>query len=271
MANELIKKNYKDIADAIRSKTGENGTMTAEEMPAKIEAIETGIEPEGTKSITENGEGINVREFEFVDVNVAGVQPTGTKYIKDDGEYDISEFEKVNVNVNYQYWSKYISENGEYDVTHFRSVYVETTRTITPEFNKFGSNECPFWVDSDSYVKFGNIKLDSDGEGGYKLLWQLGDNPQLTDTSWFESGEIVLPVVFGNVSIYGMGITINGAETGVTVKQFFEDLYPELANPDTEYSDSDEYGDSKWMYIYDMSRGSSGISVQIRYYPEAAS
>ena len=55
MGNELIKKNFKDIADSIRSKTGENGLITPEEMPSKIEGIETGITPTGTKNIISNG------------------------------------------------------------------------------------------------------------------------------------------------------------------------------------------------------------------------
>ena len=71
-SNEIIKQNYKSIANAIRSKTGKNGLMTAEEMPSEIESIETGIIPVGTKTITENGEGIDVTEFAVVDVNVEG-------------------------------------------------------------------------------------------------------------------------------------------------------------------------------------------------------
>ena len=70
MANEKIKQNYKDIANAIRSKTGENGLITAEEMPDKISHIETGIEPSGTLEITENGNDINVREYEYVNVDI---------------------------------------------------------------------------------------------------------------------------------------------------------------------------------------------------------
>ena len=59
MANELIKQNYKDIADAIRSKTGKNGLMTAEEMPVEINTL---IFPSGNKPITTTSQ-VNVAAF----------------------------------------------------------------------------------------------------------------------------------------------------------------------------------------------------------------
>ena len=72
MANDKIRKNYKDIANAIRSKTGENSLISAEEMPQKISEIETGIEPVGNKQITTT-EQVNVTEFataQVVDANL---------------------------------------------------------------------------------------------------------------------------------------------------------------------------------------------------------
>ncbi len=82
MANEQIKQSFKNIANAIRSKTGENGTMTAEDMPAKIESIETGIEPSGSLDITENGDGIDVTQYAAVNVNVPTYpEPSGTIHI----------------------------------------------------------------------------------------------------------------------------------------------------------------------------------------------
>ena len=45
----------KNIGDAIRTKTGKADSLTLEQMPVEIEAIETGITPEGTITITENG------------------------------------------------------------------------------------------------------------------------------------------------------------------------------------------------------------------------
>lgn len=44
-----------EIADSIRNKTGETGSMTAAEMSGKIDSIPTGITPSGTIEIDENG------------------------------------------------------------------------------------------------------------------------------------------------------------------------------------------------------------------------
>ena len=97
MANEKIKNNYKDIADAIRAKTGENGKMTAEEMPAKIEAIPTGIEPTGTINITTNGDH-TVTEYSMAHVEVPNPS-TGTKNITSNGDHDVKNYATAHVNV----------------------------------------------------------------------------------------------------------------------------------------------------------------------------
>ena len=101
MANEKIKQNYKNIANAIRAKTGENGVMTAEEMPAKIESIETGIEPTGSISITSNGNNIDVAQYAKADVNVPSFpEPTGNKYIYQNGYgIDVKNYATVGVDV----------------------------------------------------------------------------------------------------------------------------------------------------------------------------
>ena len=97
MANEKLKQNYKDIANSIRAKTGENGTIKAEEMPAKIDGIPTGVEPEGNLDITANGE-YNIRLKNTVNVNVPNPS-TGTKNITTNGDHDVTAFATAHVAV----------------------------------------------------------------------------------------------------------------------------------------------------------------------------
>lgn len=59
------------IADAIRAKTGGSEKIAPGDMPNKIAGIETGINPSGTKEITENGTH-DVTEFASVEVAVPG-------------------------------------------------------------------------------------------------------------------------------------------------------------------------------------------------------
>jgi len=194
MANEKLKQNYKDIANAIRSKTGENGLIKAEEMPDKIDSIHVGIEPEGTKEIRANGE-YNIREFENVNVDVPGATTkelfeatangtydiaeyanvkvdvpnpsSGTLDITKNGNYDVTEKAGVNVNVPNPSTGTYkITENGTYDITDYAEVDVDVASTPT-----YGS----YYM----YITDGSGNLLTDeGEyaGSNDVFWRDGSN-----------------------------------------------------------------------------------------------
>lgn len=56
--------------------------------------------PSGTKEITANGTGIDVAAYAYADVAVPGIVPTGTLPITDNGTYDVTNYASATVNVS---------------------------------------------------------------------------------------------------------------------------------------------------------------------------
>lgn len=76
MAKVTVTETYlENIADAIREKNGEETTYKPSEMAAAIEALYP--EPTGTKQITVNDTGIDVKQYAEVDVNVPNSYAAG--------------------------------------------------------------------------------------------------------------------------------------------------------------------------------------------------
>ncbi len=139
MAKVLVDKDFLEdglelICNSIRLKTGGTGVLAFPvEIKDAVDSIETsgGITPTGTKSITENGTGIDVTTFAAVDVNVPqGITPTGTKSITENGTgIDVTSYAAVDVNVPQGITptgTKTITENGTgIDVTAYAAVNVQ--------------------------------------------------------------------------------------------------------------------------------------------------
>lgn len=117
MANYLIQdKTLTDIADAIRAKTGGAEKLAPGDMPKEIAGIETGIQPTGTRNITENGV-FDVENYAkaLVDVKPTLQEKTATgngEVLPDEGFDGLS---KVTVNIPKgvpKYQNKTVTENG---------------------------------------------------------------------------------------------------------------------------------------------------------------
>jgi hypothetical protein len=117
MANYLIQdKTLTDIADAIRAKTGGAEKLAPGDMPKEIAGIETGIQPTGTRNITQNGV-FDVENYAkaLVDVKPTLQEKTATgngEVVPDEGFDGLS---KVTVNIPKdvpKYQNKTITENG---------------------------------------------------------------------------------------------------------------------------------------------------------------
>lgn len=112
--------NLKNIAKSIRQKNKTTETYKPSEMAKAIDDLETGIQPQGTLNIVANGT-YDVSEYEKANVNTPGIIPIGTKEITENGTYDVTNYESASVNVQASEPSKLgtktITENGTYNAS----------------------------------------------------------------------------------------------------------------------------------------------------------
>lgn len=96
------------LATAIKTKAGESGTYTLDDLVDVVADIETGgITPTGTKqvSITQNGttteDVTNYASAEItVNVPTSGITPSGTIQITENGTVDVTQYASAAVNVS---------------------------------------------------------------------------------------------------------------------------------------------------------------------------
>lgn len=117
------------------------------------------IIPSGTKSITENGEDQDVRQYEYVDVNVPGVVPTGTTTITTNGTHDVTDYASAAVNVPNSY-----SASDEGKVVSSGSLVSQSSQTIDTNgtYDTTTKNEVVVNVSGGSSVASGSFTPASD-------------------------------------------------------------------------------------------------------------
>lgn len=124
MAKVLITDSYLTaIASAIRTKKGTSITYEPSEMASAISSIVVYPEPTGTKSITSNGTGIDVKDYASANVNVPNTYGSS-----DEGKV-------VSSGALVSQTSQNITTNGTYNTTTKNQIVVNVPSSSLPSAN----------------------------------------------------------------------------------------------------------------------------------------
>lgn len=141
-----------------------------------------GIEPEGTITITENGE-TDVKEYAIADVQVP--QPSGSINITQNGETDVTDYATANVDVKDDILTAYISAR----ITNSAAGWTATKIPLTTSVKSLTNSK---------------LSLDTTN-GGVKIgagVTQVSISGKITYFNYATTGEVDLSIYKNNTEVF---------------------------------------------------------------------
>lgn len=176
------------------------------------------IVPTGTKSISANGTGIDVKAYEKVDVAVPGITPSGTLAIATNGSHDVTNYATANVAVPasaVDTGTKNITANGNgQDVIGYAAVDVNVPGIVpagTKQINQNGTHDVAQYASAEvnvpnTYSASDEGKVVSSGALVAQTSQTIDENGTYDTTL---KNEVVVDVQSGG------GLTLESALDGV--------------------------------------------------------